>query len=382
MPIKTILKYILIWQIAIIFVTAVSGLFFPLHPVFLGGRDHANFANPEPYLRNPLLYSRGNFDGIHYVEMARRGYDNLQQAFFPFYPNLIRFLTPFFKDSTLGAVVLSTVSFTIGLYLLHKLIKLDYPDSIANLVIILLLVFPVSFFFSFVYTEGLFFLLVVGCFYAARRHNWFLAGILGGLASYTRFVGILLFPALLFEFWEKYKDIKNLKLKIKNLIPLLLIPMGLLVYMQFLQKTTGDSLAFIHVQKYFLQGRSDKIILLYQVFWRYIKMVATVDRTNPLYPTVLLEFATGILFTILSALTFFKTRISYSFFAIASFIIPTLTGTFTSLPRYMLISFPAFIVLAIGINKLNKPTKIAILTISAIIQSIFLAMFVRGYWVA
>ncbi len=377
-----IIKYVFVWQIAIIFVTAVSGLFFPLHPVFLGGRDHANLANPEPYFTNTLLYSRGNFDGIHYVEMARRGYDNLQQAFFPLYSKLIRFLTPLFKDSTLGAVVLSTVSFTIGLYLLHKLIKLDYPDSIANLVIILLLVFPVSFFFSFVYTEGLFFLLVVGSFYASRKHKWLLAGLLGGLASYTRFVGILLFPALLFEFWEKHKDTKNLKLKIINLIPLLLIPMGLLVYMQFLQKTTGDPLAFIHVQKYFLQGRSDKIILLYQVFWRYIKMVATVDKGNPLYPTVILEFATGILFTILSVLTFFKTRISYSFFAIASFIIPTLTGTFTSLPRYMLISFPAFIMLAMGINKLNKPTRIAILVVSAIIQSIFLAMFVRGYWVA
>lgn len=375
MTLGKIIKYVVAWEIAIILVTSISGLFFPLRPMFLGGRDHANPVNPDPYSANPLLYSRANFDGIHYVEMARRGYDNLQQAFFPMYSTLIRFLTPYFGNSTMGAIIVSTLSFIFGLYFLHKLIKLDYSDNIANLVIVLLLVFPVSFFFTFVYTEGLFFLLVVGSFYASRKRRWLLAGILGGLASYTRFVGILLFPALILEWWTS-------KSKIKDLLPIFLVPIGLLVYMRFLLKTTGDPLAFIHVQKYFYQGRGDKIILLYQVFWRYIKMVATVDHTNPIYPTVLLEFATGIVFTILSVLTFFKTRISYSFFAIASFVIPTLTGTFTSLPRFMLISFPALIVLAMGINKLNKPTRIAILTLSAIIQSIFLAMFVRGYWVS
>lgn len=375
MSIKTILKYILIWQITMIAVISMAGLFLPLQLNFLGGQDHATINDPHPILTNPILYSRANFDGSHYLEIARKGYGDLEQAFFPFYPNLIRFLTLYFGNSTLAGVIISTLSFTLGLIILYKLVKLDYLEHIAKLTLIAILVFPVSFFFSFVYTEGLFFLLVVGSFYASRKHKWLLAGLLGGLASYTRFVGILLFPALILEWWTS-------KSKVKDLWPIFLVPIGLLVYMQFLQKTTGDPLAFIHVQKYFLQGRSDKIILLYQVFWRYIKMVATVDRTNPLYPTVLLEFATGILFTILSALTFFKIRISYSFFAIASFIIPTLTGTFTSLPRYMLISFPAFIVLAIGINKLNKPVRIAILIISAIIQSIFLAMFVRGYWVA
>lgn len=375
MILRKIIKYVLIWQIGIILVTSIAGLFFPLRPMFLGGRDHAYPGNPEPYLANTLLYSRANFDGIHYIEMARRGYDNLQQAFFPLYSNLIRFLTPYFKNSTFAGITISTLSFTLGLIILYKLIKLDYPDEVADLTVILLLVFPVSFFFSFVYTEGLFFLLIVGSFYAARRNKWLLAGILGGLASYTRFVGILLFPALIFE-------IKNWKLEIRKLIPLLLIPMGLLVYMQFLQKTTGDPIAFIHVQKYFLQGRSDKIVLLYQVFWRYFKMIYTVDRANPLFTTVILEFLTGVTFTILSVYSFFKTRPSYAFFAIASFIIPTLTGTFTSLPRYVLISFPAFIVLAIGLSKLNKPSRIIILTVSAIFQGIFLAMFVRGYWVS
>ena len=375
MILRRIVKYVLVWQIGIILVTSIAGLFFPLRPMFIGGRDHAYPGNPEPYLANVLLYSRANFDGIHYVEMARRGYDNLQQAFFPFYSNLIRFLTPYFKNSTFAGITISTLSFTLGLIILYKLVRLDYPDEIANLTIILLLVFPVSFFFSFVYTEGLFFLLIVGSFYAARRNNWLLAGILGGLASYTRFVGILLLPALLFEFWGKNKAIKNL-------IPLLLIPVGLLVYMQFLQKTTGDPIAFIHVQKYFLQGRSDKIVLLYQVFWRYLKMIYTVDRSNPLFSTVILEFFTGVTFTVLSIYSFFKTRPSYAFFAIASFIIPTLTGTFTSLPRYVLVSFPSFIVLAIGLSKLNRPPKITIFSISAIFQAVFLAMFVRGYWVS
>ena len=124
MILRRIVKYALVWQIGIILVTSIAGLFFPLRPMFIGGRDHAYPGNPEPYLANVLLYSRANFDGIHYVEMARRGYDNLQQAFFPFYSNLIRFLTPYFKNSTFTGIAISTLSFTLGLMILYKLVKL------------------------------------------------------------------------------------------------------------------------------------------------------------------------------------------------------------------------------------------------------------------
>ncbi len=367
MSIKTIFKYILTWQMAIIIVSRSAGLFLPLQETYIGGATQA-------YVENPLLYSRANFDGNHYLTIARRGYGYAQQAFFPLYPNLIRYFSKYMLPVTSG-VAISIVSFFIAIIFLVKLVKLDDSDpNIAKWTIISLLTFPTSFFLGSVYTEGLFLMLVVLSFYCARTGRWWLAGIFGAFASYTRFVGIFLLPALLFEWFETSKNKKNL-------IPILLIPIGLLIYMQFLDKTTGDPFAFIHVQKLFGQGRSEKFILLYQVFWRYIKMVFTVDLNNPIYPTVVLEFVTGIAFLWASIAVAIKQRRSYAVFAVLSYLIPTLTGNLVSLPRYILTAFPFFIGYGRFLTQ-YKHLRLIILPVSGLLLVIYLGMFIRGYWVA
>ncbi|MDP1743831.1 MAG: mannosyltransferase family protein [Candidatus Amesbacteria bacterium] len=352
---------------AIIIISGLAGYFLPLPDTYLGGATQA-------YVENPLLYSRANFDGNHYLTIAKRGYGYAQQAFFPLYPNLIRYFSKYMLPVTSG-VAISMVSFFIAIIFLVKLVQLDDKDpNIAKWTVISLLAFPTSFFFGSVYTEGTFLMLIVLSFYCARTKHWWLAGIFGALASYTRFVGIFLLPALIFEWFETSKNKKDL-------IPILLIPLGLLTYMQFLDKTTGDPLAFVHVQKLFGQGRSEKLILLYQVFWRYVKMVLTVDLKNPIYPTLVLEFVTGIAFLWASIMVAIRQRRSYAVFAILSYLVPTLTGNLVSLPRYILTAFPFFIGYGRFLTQ-NKPRRQIILTISIVLAFIYLSMFVRGYWVS
>ncbi|TSC88433.1 MAG: hypothetical protein G01um101416_101 [Microgenomates group bacterium Gr01-1014_16] len=375
MKFSEILKYFLIWQLAIIIITYLSIQILPLRQTFKGGEDQSTPLNPQPFLKNPLLYSRANFDGIHYISIARRGYGYGQQAFFPLYPKLLSLLNSIFKNFTVTGILISSISFLFGVYLFSKLISLDHPGPVRKWTLIALFIFPVSFFFTSVYTEGLFFFLVIGSFYSARRSRWWLAGIFGFLAAYTRLAGIFFLPALIAEWWLQKKSFKAL-------IPLILIPLGLLLYMSFLQRTTGDSLAFIHVQKLFGQGRSDKIILLYQVFWRYLKMIFTVNRADPLFLTILLEFITGLTFGIISIYSLFKQRLSYSVFNLLSFIIPTLTGTFTSLPRYVLVCFPAFIILGTWLHQTSKLNRLVYFSISCLGFILFLALFSRGYWVS
>lgn len=352
---------------AIIIFSGSAGYFLPLRETYLGGATQA-------YVENPLLYSRANFDGNHYLTIARRGYGYAQQAFFPLYPNLIRYFTKYFSDIN-SAVAISIICFFVAIIFLVRLVQLDDKDpNIAKWTVISLLAFPTSFFLGSVYTEGLFLMLVVLSFYCARTGRWWLAGIFGAFASYTRFVGIFLVPALILEWFETSKNKKNL-------IPLLLIPLGLLVYMQFLNNTTGDPLAFVHAQKLFGQGRSDKFILLYQVFWRYFKMIVTVDFNNPIYPTVILEFVTGIAFLWASIVVAIKQRRSYAIFAVLSYLVPTLTGNLVSLPRYILTAFPFFIGYGHFLAA-NKPRRQLVLTISIVLFIIYLSMFVRGYWVS
>ncbi|KKU62570.1 MAG: hypothetical protein UX87_C0046G0004 [Candidatus Amesbacteria bacterium GW2011_GWA1_47_16] len=380
---RRLINYLLIWQAAIILITVFSIPFLPLRPTFVGGQDQASVANPKPYLRNPLLFSRANFDGIHYVEIARRGYDFGQQGFFPLYPRILHLVSRVIHPPALAGSIVSLISFSVGLVFFYKLLKKDFSEKTSQLAILVLLFFPTSFFFSFVYTEGLFFLLVIASFYYARSGKWLPAIILGAVAAYTRFVGVFLFPAFVVEMWQQTpRELRTARRFISKSLPLLLIPLGLALFMQFLHRTTGDPFAFFHIQKTFAQGRSDKIILLYQVYWRYIKMVFTVNRADPLYLTICLEFLTGVLFLFTSIYSIYRHRLSYAVFNFTAFLTPTFTGTFTSLPRYVLVCFSSIIAIAEILSRLSVPKKTIYFTASAVLFVLYLALFVRGYWVS
>jgi len=366
MKLATIIKYYLLWQLAIILISLIGQKILPIRESYLG-------VGTLKYMENQLLYSRANFDGNHYLRIATGGYGYAEQAFFPLYPNLIKKFLPVVRNDALTGVLISSTAFFFACVALVRLVELDYSSKIAKYTLLLLLVFPTSFYFGAVYTEGLFIFLVLMTFYLARTRHWWLAGIFGALAANARFVGIFLFPALLLEWWPQRRT--------RNLLPILLIPLGLVVYMLFLHQTAGDALAFFHVQKLYGQFRSERVILLYQVFWRYFKMLATVTRTDPQYFTIIIEFVTGLSFLYLSILSFVKKiRPSYILFNLAAFLVPTFTGSFVSLPRYVLACFPSFLLM--GILMSDHPRLRSVIYISfSYLFFVILVLFSRGYWV-
>lgn len=363
---KDILRWIsivfIIWRLGLFLFAFFGFKFVSLRPDFLG---------PIPW---------ANFDGVHYLGISGRGYTHLEQAFFPFYPLLVRWLGLLFSENyLLAGILVSHFSFLFALLFFYKLARLDFSKTISKIAIISLLVFPTSFFFGSVYSESLFLALILGSFYAARKKNWPVAGILGAFASATRLVGIFLFPALLAEWWGT--KVKSEKLKAKSLLPLFIIVFGLGFYMWYLKKTVGDPLYFIHVQPLFgAQRTGGKLILLYQVFWRYFKMILT-TRLDPLYFSVWLELLTAVGFLNLLVLAYFqKMRLSYLIFAFFSYFVPTLTGTFSSMPRYVLALFPGFITLALLAEK-RRWLKFVYLAGCGILLIISVMLFTRGYWV-
>lgn len=374
MTLSKIVRYLLLWQAGVITVTILSAHLLPLRESYLGG-------GTQTYLANPLLYSRANFDGVHYTQIAQNGYGYAQQAFFPLYPQLIRQSSGINVPPQARGVAISLISFAVGLVFFARLVSLDEPAPVVRFTLLALLFFPVSFYFGFVYTEGLFFMLLILAIYCGRTRRFWLAGLFGALAAYTRLVGIFILPVLIIEWWIQVKTLDR-KSQIISLLPILFVPLGLFSFTQFLQQTTGDPLAFIHVQSSFGQGRSDKIVLLYQVFWRYAKMIATVNRSDPQYLTIILEAITGIIFLATSVYSLVKTRISYAVFNISAFLLPTLTGNFASLPRYVLVCFPSFILFGRFLAA-THPINRKILAVSGgVLFFIFLSLFVRGYWVA
>lgn len=362
-----ILFSFLSWRILLFVILFLAVKNVALQQHFLGGGMQA-------YLKTPWLWAWANFDGEHYLSIAKDGYHLAEQAFFPLYPLLIKL----FGGGVWSGLFISNASFFLALVGLFKLLRIDYSQKISRIAIILLLLFPTSFYFGAVYTESLFLALVVWSFYFYRKDNIFFASILGMLASGTRVIGVILLPIYLLEL---FKD--KAKWGKKHLW-LLLIPLGLISYMFYLSKVYGDPLMFLHALPAFGEQRSSIPILLPQVFYRYVFKI--LPNLNYSYFagtfTTFMEFVVGIMFLIVSVISFFKLRLSYSLFLLLGYLIPTLSGSFSSLPRYVIVLFPAFILFALWAEKLSRPLKIVLYGLLFSSLAIASAMFLRGYWVS
>lgn len=324
------------------------------------------------------LWLWGNFDGAHYISIAQEGYlYGLTQAFFPVYPLLIKWLTFIIHNQLLAGLLISHFCFVGFLYYFIKLGRLDYPDKTVFWAVLLLILFPTSWFFFSVYTESLFLLLTALSLYLARTRRFPAAAIIAGLASGTRLVGIFLLPAILWEYYQANKKPKIHTLALLSLAGL----SGFLLYLNFLQQKFHNFLIFVSSQPGFGAGRQvDTIVMLYQVIFRYLKMFFGVSLSNEIFPVLVFEFFIAMIFLgIIIYACLKKIRLSYLIFFIPTFLLPTFTGTFSSMPRYVLTGFPLFYL--IGRIK-SKPLKIIILLISFALLNWGFVRFSRGFWIS
>ncbi|MFC1646661.1 hypothetical protein ACFL1A_00100 [Patescibacteria group bacterium] len=368
----------------------------------------------SPYivvLRDGFLHTNRwlNFDGIHYLKIASEGYFQYSEAFFPLYPLLIKFISNFGLDQANAALIISNLSFLTGLFVFYRVIS-DFDKNTAKWTILFLLAYPSSFFFAAGYTEGLFFATAVISIYFFRKKKWILGGIFGALASATRLIGIFLVVYAFIEYYSNYiiiarneerktkqsrtgsprqplirgwltmTGVKN-RISIKPLLGIALIPLGLVSYMVFLYLRNGDALAFFHVQPYFGANRSgSSIILLPQVYWRYLKIIFTaylqpsaVSYFISIWELIITTFAISVFWFLRK-----KLDISLYLFALFVLLLPTLTGTLSSMPRYVLSAFPIFIMLA-KISSIKVKTMI--LSIFVITSIFITSLFLQGWFV-
>lgn len=378
-PIYVILILFVIWRLSLILVGSIAVLNVPL-----GNKDRFLGGGPQNYSLQPEFFSWANFDGEHYLSISIHGYKFLEEAFFPVYPTLISFFEkPFSNDpistttlSVLSGILISNIAFIFSLIFLWELLGIDFSKRIAFLTLIVLMIFPTSFYFGAVYSESIFMLFSILSLYFARKGYWFIASVFGIISSATRVFGVILLPAL---FLEAYKQ----KASFSKAFWIIFIPLGLASYMFYQLLTVGNPLAFYTNQELVGEQHQSGIVLLPQVYFRYIKMLFTVDITNPIYQTILLEFAVGIAFFFLPIYGYFKKiRLSYLVYAMLGFLLPTTQGSFSSLPRYVLVLFPSFLSIALWLDGVPKTLKFIIyfgLITSLIVET---TLFLRGYWVA
>jgi hypothetical protein len=160
--------------------------------------------------------------------------------------------------------------------------------------------------------------------------------------------------------------------------------LGLLIYMYYLWINFADPFYFFTVQSQFGAGRQNQLILWPQAVWRYLKILATARPIDWKYYIYVQEFlfSLGALYYLIKA--FFKKILSLAWvlFSLGAYFLPTLTGNFSSMPRYILLCWPIFFYLVKDFSNWHKLYKVLYLTISLILLIINTMLFIQGYWVA
>ncbi|MCX7997224.1 MAG: hypothetical protein N2691_05760 [Patescibacteria group bacterium] len=384
--------------------------FFPYHEML-----------PETELPR-WLYSFANFDGLHYAIIADQGYLKYQQAYFPLFPLLIRFVAPLLGNNfILTGILLALLIGSVGILLFAGYARdlLGSADA-ARWSVVFLLVFPTSFFLGAAYTESLFLVCATGYLWGIHKRKYALAGLFGLAAGATRLIGSFLALSLLVVFLLEAlaklqknparstpqsarvvfsTGISGAILAMRAIIleiyrqPVRLLALGgplagLGAYMTYLYLQTGDPLFFYNAQPAFGANRSTELVLLPQVAYRYIKIFFTAEP-NYQYFVAVLEF--GLFFAVLGIL-FFEVwklrnnwakrenaeRIGVAVFGLASMMLPTITGTLSSTPRYALMALTTFFVLS---TIKSLPLKIGLTIVLGVLHMVLLALFIQGYFV-
>ena len=340
-----------------------------------------------------LLTSWNHWDADKFTRIAQYGYQIIYNtAFFPLFPLLIRCIAFLFGNNGYIAIgmVLSNLALLGALFVLYQIAADALGDQVGRRTLLYLCIFPTAFFLFTTYNESLFLFLTTSSFLAMRRQKWWLAGILGLFAALTRSAGLFLIFPYLFELWISRESITTndqsvtyrLMRLLPRALPVVLIPLGTLIYCFYCWKLFQNPLAFAAVQSHWDRHITWPWVGLWmalvELFW--IQPFGSFNEVH-----LLLDLTATIGFIVLAILGWRRLRMSYNiwiclllFYMLISPSIgqPDILG---SNQRFVLEMFPAFITLAaLGVK--YPRFHLGLLISFPFLQATLAMLFVLNRW--
>ena len=343
-----------------------------------------------------------HWDGEHYVTLAMGGYlhppDNVSPAFFPMYPLLLRSIAELFggpisKEAlSVWAPLISLLFLPFALYFIYHIALEVWDESVARGTVLILAFFPTTFFLNAAYTESLFLALSAGSMWAMRvKKDLLVACVLAGFAAATRNVGIFLVVPLMYE-W-----IKDVERSRWQGVYLLLAPGGLFAYMVYLWVRFGDPLLFYSAQESWGRQATGPLDtasrawgaavegagrLLDPDLWAHPTLGNAANQLAGASNLFNLAFFVFAMVVLLAGSRYLPLSLTiYGLLLVAP---ATLFGTSGSplmgTPRYVLVAFPVFIVLALLFR--NRVLLGGWLVVSTLLSLVLCGLFVSWRFVA
>ena len=340
-----------------------------------------------------LLTSWNHWDAANFTRIAQNGYQTIYDtAFFPLFPLLIKCIAFLFGNNGYIAIgmILSNLALLGALFALYQIATDMLGEQIGRRTLLYLCIFPTAFFFFAAYNESLFLFLTASSFLAMRRQKWWLAAILGFFAALTRAAGLLLVIPFLYEVWISRESIitsnqntfHKILSTISRALPLLIIPLGTLIYCFYCWKLFQNPLAFAAVQSHWDRHTT----------WPWVGIFSALRELLLIQPFgsffevhLLLDLAATISFIVLAILGWRKLRMSYNIWIVLLLFFMLITpaiaqhDVLVSNQRFVLEMFPAFITLAMLGVKYPR-LHLGLLITFPFLQATLAMLFVLNRW--
>lgn len=314
-----------------IFLTVISFTFSVLLITNLSTIKYSSYTyqNDATILEHPKgLWKLANFDGVHYLDIAQLSYQaKFQTAFFPLYPFAIFIFSIFTHNYLFSGLLINFLSFSLSAYLINKLFGIK---SLLSLVL-----FPTAFFLVSAYSDSLFLALGLLSYYFYRQNKMLSCATIIALATAARFYGVFLIPFILYL---AHTDKKTFKL-----VEILIMPSGLLFYILFLTINFSDPIAFFHALS---SWQKNNLVLPLQTIYRYLKILTTASPLTGQYYVSLLELSVYFFVIYLNVLLLKAKKYPQALYLFLGWLVPSMTGTLQSFPRYALALFPIYPIIA------------------------------------
>lgn len=358
----------------------------------------------DDYPESGLLETWARNDSLWYMSIVIDGYSlrnytdaphQSNLAFFPLYPALMRGAMVFTSDVISAGVLVSLVCLYVSLVLLYQLTQREFGDrETAQRAVFYLAAAPMSYFFSAIYSESTFLMFTLATFFFAREQRWMLAGLAGMCAGVTRITGIAMLGVYTLE-WLRANGVtldalhrrqtwRNLQTALRHqwvtLLPMLLIPIGLLAYMLYLDFRFFDASIYLQVQRL---GWARTARIPFEPVWDEavnIMLPRLLEgRWRPFVMVWLINWASIISTTVISLLAWRRLGAAYGLYPLVALLVPLSSGTL-SFSRFTLVMFPVVMMLAHWGR--FPPLDRALLVGSALLLGVFGAMYVNWGFLA
>jgi hypothetical protein len=324
------------------------------------------------------LFDGGNrADALWYQRIASGGYSpaDASAAFFPLYPMIVHAVSWLGIGTLQAALLVAQASLLGSLVVLYALTTREFGETAGRRATRYLAVFPTAFFLLSPFTESLFLFVVLLAFWFARDGRWWQAVIPAVCASLTRSAGIVLVGALLVEAVMQWHAAGR-PFGPRWLAPRLLASagpaIGLGLYSAYWSVLRNDPAAPVRAQKNWGKVWTWPHETIWHAItsaWQY-QSYWLIDLLVTAIPVV----------AVLAGIRFL--RPSYSVYALGSVLLPLVNQfpprPLMSVPRYVVVLFPAFMALAVFSTRKKLSNALVIGVFSGLFALLGM-LFVNAY---